>query len=115
MGQVDADLALSGESLGYVDLTEFLGMTLDSKLQWGPYIRALACILSSAVYAVKKIRQLTNVDTARLVYHSYFHSVMSYGILIWGQAAVIDSIFILQKRGIRAIYNLGPRMSLLKR
>ena len=37
---------------------------------------------------------------------------MSYGILIWGQAVDIDMIFILQKWAIRAIYNLGPQMSL---
>ena len=30
MGRVDADLALSGESLDYVDSTEFSGMRLDS-------------------------------------------------------------------------------------
>ena len=29
---------------------------------------------------------------------------MSYGILIWGDAADIDTIFILQKRAMRAIY-----------
>ena len=69
MEGVDADLALSGESLGYVDSTEFLGMTLDSKLQWGPHIRALAVKFSYVLiaYAVKKIRQRTNVDMAGLV------------------------------------------------
>ena len=37
---------------------------------------------------------------------------MSYGILLWGKAADIETIFILQKRAIRAIYNLGSRASL---
>ena len=37
---------------------------------------------------------------------------MSYGILIWGQPPDIDTLFIIQKRAIRAIYNLGPQMSL---
>ena len=112
MGRVGANLILSGESLGYVNTTEFLGMTLDSKLQWGPHIRALAGKLSSAAYADKKMKQLTDVDTTRIVYHSYFHSEMFYGILIWRQAADIETIFILQKRAIRTIYNLGSRMSL---
>ena len=64
--------------------------------------------LSSAAFAVKKIRSLTDVETARLVYFSYFHSIMSYGILLWG----IQPILVLQKRAIRAIYNLGPKASL---
>lgn len=37
---------------------------------------------------------------------------MSYGILLWGRAADIETIFILQKRAIRAIYKLGYRESL---
>ena len=37
---------------------------------------------------------------------------MSYGILLWGSAADIETIFILQKRAIRAIYEMRPRESL---
>ena len=48
-----------------MDSTEFLGMTLEFKLQKGPHIGALTSKLVSAAFAVKKIRQLTNVDTAR--------------------------------------------------
>ena len=92
--------------------TLFLGITLDSKLQWGAHIAYLSARLSSAAYAIRKVRGLTDVDTARLVYFSYFHSVMSYGILLWGRAADIQSIFVLQKRAVRAIYQLGTRVSL---
>ncbi|CAH2239265.1 jg21896 [Pararge aegeria aegeria] len=85
------------------DSTVFLGMTLDCKLQWGTHIDTLAGELSSAAYAVRKIRQITDVETARLVYFADFHSVMSYGILLWGKAADIETIFILQKRAVRSI------------
>ena len=108
----DCDILLNGEKLEFTDQTVFLGITLDDKLQWGPHIASLAGRLSSAAYAVRKIRQLTDVETARLVYFSYFHSIMSYGILLWGRAADIESIFILQKRAVRAIYNLRRRESL---
>ena len=108
----DCDIILNQEKLEFVDKTVFLGITLDSRLQWGPHLTSLAGRLSSAAYAVRKIRQFTDVDTARLVYFSYFHSIMSYGILLWGRAADIESIFILQKRAIRAIYELRRRDSL---
>lgn len=111
----DCDILLNGKKLEFVKETTFLGITVDEKLQWGPHITSLAGRLSSAAYAVWKIRQLTDIDTARLVYFSYFHSIMSYGILLWGQAADIDSIFILQKRAVRAIYKLGRRESLRER
>lgn len=105
-------VALNGQKLEFVKETVFLGITLDDRLQWGPHIKALSGRLSSAAYAVRQIRQLTDVGTARLVYFSYFHSIMSYGILLWGRAADVESIFILQKRAIRAIYNLPRRESL---
>ncbi|CAF4947498.1 unnamed protein product [Pieris macdunnoughi] len=77
------NLKIKDSELNFVDKTVFLGITIDSKLQWGPHIETLSNRLSSAAYAVKKIRQFTDEDTAKIVYHSYFHSVMSYGILLW--------------------------------
>ncbi|CAF4947562.1 unnamed protein product [Pieris macdunnoughi] len=103
---MDTRPIINGEELNLDDTTVFLGITMDSKLQWSPHINGLAKRLSSAAYAVKKIRSLTDVDTARLVYFSYFHSLMTYGLLLWGHAADVETIFILQKRAIRAIYNL---------
>ncbi|CAK1599173.1 unnamed protein product [Parnassius mnemosyne] len=56
---------VNGEVLSPVKSTVFLGITLDAKLQWGPHISKLASRLSSAAYAVKKIRGLISVETAR--------------------------------------------------
>lgn len=105
-------ITIKDEELELVTSTVFLGITLDSKLQWGPHIDKLSNRLSSAAFACSKIRQLTDLKTARLVYFSYFHSIMSYGILLWGSAADINTIFVLQKRAVRAIYKMNIRDSL---
>lgn len=110
--KIDSTVTLGGDALEFVDSTVFLGITVDTKLQWRAHINTLVKRLSSAAYAVRKIRQLTDVATARLVYFSYFHSIMTYGLIMWGSAADIDSIFILQKRAIRAIYRMRARESL---
>ncbi|CAF4810043.1 unnamed protein product [Pieris macdunnoughi] len=94
---MDTRPIINSEELNLDDTTVFLGITMDSKLQWSPHINGLAKRLSSAAYAVKKIRSLTDVDTARLVYFSYFHSLMTYGLLLWGHAADVETIFILQR------------------
>lgn len=109
---INTQLLLNDEIVNFVNDTVFLGITVDSKLQWGPHISKLASRLSSAAYAIRRIRQLTDVATAKLVYFSYFHSIMSYGILLWGKAADINTIFVLQKRAIRSIYGMGSRESL---
>jgi hypothetical protein len=110
--QVKTEIKINNDLIQCVDSTSFLGIIIDSKLQWKAHIAALSKRLSSAIYAVKKIRLLSDIETARLVYFSYFHSVMSYGLLLWGSAADINDIFILQKRAIRAIYVLKPRQSI---
>jgi hypothetical protein len=40
-----------------------------------------------------------------MVYFSYFHSIMSYGIIFWGTSAYSNNVFKLQKRAIRLITN----------
>lgn len=106
------NIMLNGEILDLVDDTVFLGIAVDKKLQWFPHISSLAKRLSSAAFAVRRIRELTDCATAKLVYFSYFHSIMSYGILMWGKAADIQTIFVLQKRAVRSIYRLKARTSL---
>lgn len=105
-------IMLKDDIVQFVDSTIFLGLHIDSSLQWRPQIDALAVRLSSAAYAVRTIRYISDEDTARLVYYSYFHSIMSYGISLWGRAADIQIFFVLQKRAVRAIYKLKPRDSL---
>lgn len=108
----DSSIKIDEDALSFDKNCTFLGITLDSKFQWAPHINALSSRLSSAAYAVRKIRQLTDFSTAKLVYYSYFHSLMSYGLLLWGEAADAGSISILQKRAVRAVYNLSSRTSL---
>lgn len=103
---VERNISFKLEQLDFIDSARFLGITLDSKLQWGAHIETLSYRLSSAIYAIRKIRKLTDVPTARLVYFSYFHSLLSYGLILWGSAADINAVFLLQKRAIRAIYGL---------
>jgi hypothetical protein len=50
----------------------------------------------------------------RMIYFSYVHSVMSYGIIFWGYSQHSNSIFKIQKRIIRIITNTGSRDSCLQ-
>jgi Reverse transcriptase (RNA-dependent DNA polymerase) len=110
--QIPTNIILNDVALNLTQSTSFLGINIDSKLQWNPHITTLTSKLCSAIFAIKKIRKYTDCETARTVYFSYFHSIMSYGILLWGSAADIETVFILQKRAIRAIYCLTARTSL---
>ncbi|GBP27040.1 Leucine-rich repeat-containing protein 74A [Eumeta japonica] len=63
---VDSDVIVKNDILYIVDTSLFLGFTLDAKLRWNSHIIRLAKRISSAAYAAKRIRRLTNKSTARL-------------------------------------------------
>jgi hypothetical protein len=67
--------------------------------------------LGSACYAVRAIKPCMAQGTLRLIYFSYFHSVMTYGLVFWDNSPHSIHIFRLQKRAIRIITNSGSRES----
>jgi hypothetical protein len=46
-----------------------------------------------------------------MVYFSNFHSLLSYGIIFWGNSSHSDTIFKLQKRSIRIILRVGNNVT----
>jgi hypothetical protein len=46
-----------------------------------------------------------------MVYFAYFHSVVSYGIIVWSSSASMRNVFLIQKRVVRIMLGLGHRSS----
>jgi hypothetical protein len=46
-----------------------------------------------------------------MIYHSLFHSVLTYGIVFWGTSPSTNKLFKLQKRVIRKMTGQGVRTS----
>ena len=87
-------------NINEVTTTKFLGITLDSQLSWNSHIEILHKRLSSALFALRRIRSLTNKTTARKAYHALFESHLQFGIITWGSGAQtqLQEIFTLQKK-----------------
>lgn len=91
----------SNETEGPIKL---LGFTLDSSLTaWKSHIDQMCKKLSSAIYSVRRIKYIVNEEAALITYHAYFHSVATYGILLWGSSSEAERIFLKQKRAMRAL------------
>nr|CAH7749411.1 unnamed protein product [Callosobruchus chinensis] len=88
----------------------FLGIDLDSSLSWSLHIENLCSKLSKAVYAIKKVSQTVDTEAAVTAYYGLFHSLLSYGILSWGNASFsqLQKVFIIQKAAVRGIVNARP-------
>jgi len=80
-------------------------------LSWREHITALLFKLNKACFAVRAIKPLMTSRVLEMVYYSYFHSIMSYGIILWGSSHLSNNIFRIQKRIIRIITNRSKRDS----
>jgi hypothetical protein len=70
---------------------------MDSSLSWKNYIDGLMVKLNKAYYAIRSLRPFVSYESLKMIYYSYFHSVMSYGIIFWGNSHG-RNIFKLKKK-----------------
>jgi hypothetical protein len=91
--------------------TKFLGLDLDSSLSWKDHIDQIMLKLGRACYAIRYVKHFMSLHTLRTVYFSYFHSILSYGIIFWGNSAYSLNIFKIQNRIIRISMNARNRDS----
>jgi len=83
----------------------FLGLTLDDTLFWKKHIEQLNSKLCSACYALWNIRSEVSLHTLKIIYFAYIHSLLSYGIIFWGNSLHAKRAFIIQKNSIRIMTN----------
>lgn len=90
---------------------KFLGIHISETLNWSYHISKMRVRLNSAIYSLRMMEQNLGTEAAKIAYYSNFHSVASYGILIWGGSSEADVIFKLQKRAVRVMFGMHQRDS----
>lgn len=66
--------------------TKFLDLTLDNALSWRTHIDTIIPKLSSASFALTVVKPFLSLDSLKMVYYSYFHSIMTDGLIFWGNS-----------------------------
>ena len=90
---------------------KFLGISLNSTLSWKTHIEQLNSRLNSACSVIRSLKSFISVKNLRIIYFSYVHSIITYGIIFWGISPYSHGIFKLQNRVIRIIMNADNRES----
>ena len=99
----DLNITLTNNQITSSTHTKFLGLTIEETLSWKGHINQILPRLSSAGYAIRVITPLMTEDTLKMIYHSYVHSIITYGIIFWGNSSHSIHIFKMQKRIIRVM------------
>lgn len=96
-------------SKNYVHHSPFLGVEIDSELKWKVHLRNVSKKASVACFMIKMLANQVNEPTLKIVYHAYVHSILTYGILAWGNTPEASKLFVKQKRAVRIIGKIRNR------
>jgi hypothetical protein len=72
-------------------------------VSWKNHINYVIAKLNSACFAIRTVKSLLLKDALKMLYFSYIHSVISYGIIFWSNSPYSIKIFKIQKKIIRII------------
>jgi hypothetical protein len=67
--------------------------------------------LNSAYFAIRSLKLFLTIEDLRIVYFAYVHSIITYGLPFWGNVVNSKNVFMVQKRIIRIIMNVNPKIS----
>jgi hypothetical protein len=105
----DVNVGCDNKIVSSTSNLKFLVLIIDNTLTWKGHIEMIVPKLSAACFAVRAVKPFVSWDTLMIYY--YFHSIMNYGLIFWGNSSYSNSIFTLQKRIIRIIMGTGTRDS----
>ena len=108
---VNTEIKCNQKYITKATMTKLLGLIIDDILTWKQHIDQIVSKMCTACCTIQNIKSLVSLDTLRIIYSVHIHSILSYGIIFWGNSSYINKIFILQKKIIRIIMNTKTRDS----
>ena len=103
----DIEVYLGGDKLKKSETEKFLGVLIDTKLNWSQHIRHLATKISRNAGVLFKLKGKLPNKITLLIYNSFVQSHLYYCATVWGTRSLnsIKTVFSAQKKGIRAADN----------
>jgi len=59
---------------------------------------------------LRKLLTIVNVNILQIVYFAQFYSQISYAIIFWSSSSSMRNVFIIQKRAIRIMLRVCPKV-----
>jgi hypothetical protein len=98
-------------AIEYVDHHKYLGITLDSKVNYNVHINQVKGRLSMLFGISTKVSQFFNLTAAKNFYYSHVYATISYGIIIWGGWLDLAKYNSLSKKHLKIIKNIFYRFA----
>ena len=103
----DLHLKIKGAELDTVTNTRYLGVNIDSSLDWKDYIKAISTKVSRAIGFLKYTRNFLPQDTLKTLYTGIVEPHFRYCCSVWGSCGKTDlnQLQKLQNRATRIMTN----------
>jgi hypothetical protein len=84
---------------------------MEIKIMMMMMIMMIMLKLCKACYSMRVIKPIMPTDTLKMIYYSYYHSLLTYGIILGCNSSFSEQIFRIRKRIIRVMHGLRTRDS----
>ena len=91
------DIKLGNEKIPQVKSTKFLGMWIDDALTWNEHVTKTILKLKSRLNLLNVGKNFLSKHALRVLYFAQLHSVLAYGIVMWGSLTSQGNVNKLQK------------------
>jgi hypothetical protein len=83
---VDKYISLGQKQVVNSNCIKFLGLYVDNKLSWKNHIDHHVTKLSTVRFVMRMLKAIMSHSSLRMLYFAYLHSIMIYGIIVWGNS-----------------------------
>ena len=103
----DIHVSIDGNRLKKSEHERFLGVIIDSKLNWTQHIKHLKTKISRNAGVMYKLKGIIPHAASKMLYNSLIQSHLYYCATVWGTGTLnsIKSLFSAQKKAVRAADN----------
>ena len=109
--EIDIQVSYENNKIDNTHNIKFLGLKVDTSLSWKNHIDQLACKLNKSCYLIRSIKPFLSLEIIKMVYFLYVHSLLTHGIIFWGNSTHSKSVFKIQKCIIRTMTNSSSKDS----
>jgi hypothetical protein len=78
--------------------TTFLGLQLDNHLTCKAHVNQLLHKSSIVGFQMRKLSHVLSINNLKSVYYAYYHTLIKYGIIYWGNTLDCHKVFLMQKK-----------------
>ena len=103
--ETNHSIQINSELIERVDSTKFIGVIMDTKLNWQLHIQHIRNKIAKGLGVICKARKVLNRETLIVLYNSIIYPYLTYCIEVWGSTAHthLSSLIRMQKKIIRVL------------